>query len=99
MLTAVDAVEITVLVDNLSDSLLPATDVALRPRMSMDADITHLRAEHGYGVIVTVQAGGRRSSVLYDAGFSRDTCIHNLDALGMRVPDLRAIALSHGHAD
>lgn len=99
MLTAVDAVEVTILVDNLSDSLLPSTPIARRPRMSMDSDATHLRAEHGYGVLITVQSGGRRSSVLYDAGFSRDTCIHNLDVLGVPVPDLRAIALSHGHAD
>jgi len=73
MLTAVDAVEITILVDNLSDSLLPSTPIALRPRMSMDADAVHLRAEHGYGVLVTVESGGRQSSLLYDAGFSRDT--------------------------
>ena len=49
--------------------------------------------------MVTVESGGRQSSLLYDAGFSRDTCIHNLDVLGLRVPDLRGIAFSHGHAD
>ncbi len=62
MLTAVDAVEITILVDNLSDSLLPSTPIALRPRMSMEADAGDLRAEHGYGVLVTVESGGRQSS-------------------------------------
>ena len=36
MLTAVDAVEITILLDNLSDSLLPATPIARQPRKSIE---------------------------------------------------------------
>jgi hypothetical protein len=36
MLTAVDAVEITILVDNLSDSLLPATPIARQPRKTIE---------------------------------------------------------------
>jgi metal-dependent hydrolase (beta-lactamase superfamily II) len=31
--------------------------------------------------------------------FSRATALHNLDVLGLRITDLRAIVLSHGHGD
>jgi 7,8-dihydropterin-6-yl-methyl-4-(beta-D-ribofuranosyl)aminobenzene 5'-phosphate synthase len=37
--------------------------------------------------------------VLFDAGVSRDGVLHNLDALGVELGDVRAIVLSHGHAD
>jgi 7,8-dihydropterin-6-yl-methyl-4-(beta-D-ribofuranosyl)aminobenzene 5'-phosphate synthase len=35
---------------------------------AFDAD--QLVAEHGFSALVTVEAGGRRSSVLYDGGMS-----------------------------
>jgi len=37
--------------------------------------------------------------VLYDAGLGRETLIHNMDVLGLRVADIRTMVLSHGHAD
>jgi 7,8-dihydropterin-6-yl-methyl-4-(beta-D-ribofuranosyl)aminobenzene 5'-phosphate synthase len=58
-----------------------------------------LRAEHGYALLVTVTRDGRSHSILYDAGLGRDTLTHNLDVLGIAPGDLRAVALSHGHAD
>jgi 7,8-dihydropterin-6-yl-methyl-4-(beta-D-ribofuranosyl)aminobenzene 5'-phosphate synthase len=56
-------------------------------------------AEHGFSALVTVEAGGRRSSVLYDGGLTPDGLARNLDVLGVPVKDLRAIVISHGHAD
>jgi 7,8-dihydropterin-6-yl-methyl-4-(beta-D-ribofuranosyl)aminobenzene 5'-phosphate synthase len=58
-----------------------------------------LRAEHGYALLVTIQQADRRQSVLYDAGLGRDTAIYNMDVLDIRPTDLRAVVLSHGHAD
>ena len=58
-----------------------------------------LIAEHGYSLLVTVLAGGRTESLLYDAGRGRDTVLHNMSVLGLRPHELRAIVLSHGHAD
>jgi len=37
--------------------------------------------------------------LLYDAGLSRDTAVHNMDVLGIDPKDFRTMVLSHGHAD
>lgn len=53
-----------------------------------------LRAEHG--LAYHVQAG--RHALLFDTGQS-DLLIHNASELGLRLEELEAIALSHGHYD
>jgi 7,8-dihydropterin-6-yl-methyl-4-(beta-D-ribofuranosyl)aminobenzene 5'-phosphate synthase len=99
-LLPVDEVEVLVLVDNFVDVLLPSTEIAHRAPLPVDFwETEHLRAEHGYSLLVTVKAGDTRHAVLYDAGMGKDTALHNLDVLGVRPDDLRAILLSHGHAD
>ncbi len=98
-LRPVDALEVLILVDNIGDALLASTDVARRPRATLDPVPDHLLAEHGYSLLLTVERDGTRQSILYDAGWSRDTALHNLDVLGVKVNELRAIALSHGHGD
>jgi 7,8-dihydropterin-6-yl-methyl-4-(beta-D-ribofuranosyl)aminobenzene 5'-phosphate synthase len=99
-LKPVDAVEVTVLVDNVHDALVADSGVATRPKRRWDTfDREPLRAEHGYSLLVTVESGSRRESILYDAGVGRDTVLHNLDVLEIPPLELRAIVLSHGHAD
>jgi 7,8-dihydropterin-6-yl-methyl-4-(beta-D-ribofuranosyl)aminobenzene 5'-phosphate synthase len=98
-LAPVDAVEVTVLVDNVSDALLAPTAVAARPSPTLDCERDQLLAEHGYSLLLTVETAGRRETILYDAGFTRGTALHNLDVLQQPVGDLRAMVLSHGHAD
>lgn len=99
-LQVVDAVEVTILADNFVDVLAPDTQTARRPPRAWDFfDREPLRAEHGYSLLVTVESGGRRESLLYDAGAGRDTVLHNMGVLGLRPGELRAIVLSHGHAD
>jgi 7,8-dihydropterin-6-yl-methyl-4-(beta-D-ribofuranosyl)aminobenzene 5'-phosphate synthase len=100
-LRPVEMAEVTVLVDNFVDMLLPDTGPAHRPRRREDAlERPTLRAEHGYSVLLTVaSADGTRSSILYDAGIGRDTAVYNLDVLEMHPAELRAVVLSHGHAD
>jgi 7,8-dihydropterin-6-yl-methyl-4-(beta-D-ribofuranosyl)aminobenzene 5'-phosphate synthase len=95
----VDALEVLILVDNVSDALLASSEVARRPPPSLDPEPDHLRAEHGYSLLLTVERDGTRDSLLYDAGFTRDTALHNLDVLGVQVKNLRAIVVSHGHGD
>jgi 7,8-dihydropterin-6-yl-methyl-4-(beta-D-ribofuranosyl)aminobenzene 5'-phosphate synthase len=48
---------------------------------------------------VTVHSGGATDKILYDAGLTKDSTIHNLDVLGLDPKDYRAVVLSHGHAD
>ncbi len=99
ILEPVDRLEVVVLVDSVSDALLASGEIATRPLVELNRESTHLRAAHGYSLVITVERNGSRRSILYDAGYSRDTAVHNLDVLGMRLTDIRAIAISHGLAD
>jgi 7,8-dihydropterin-6-yl-methyl-4-(beta-D-ribofuranosyl)aminobenzene 5'-phosphate synthase len=99
-LRPVDAVEVTVIVDNSLDLLLPGQDGARRFALAYDwSDHENLVAEHGFSALVTVETGGETRSVLYDGGLSANALGHNLDVMGIGVDGLRAIAISHGHAD
>lgn len=99
-LRPVDAVEITIVMDNTIDLLLPPGEGVARPVLGYDAlEREQLVAEHGFSAIVTVLDGGRRSSILYDGGLSRYGLGQNLDVLGADVAGLRALVMSHGHAD
>ena len=98
-LSPVDALEVLILVDNVSDALLASGESARRPLLSLDPRRDQLLAEHGYSLLLTVAQDGAKQSILYDAGFSRRTAAHNLHVLGVAVNELRAIVLSHGHAD
>lgn len=99
-LVPVDVVDVTVLVDNFIDINLASTEVAQRAERPYDwFERQQLRAEHGYALLVTVAQGGRSQSLLYDAGLGRDTILHNMDVLELRPGELRAVVLSHGHAD
>ncbi len=99
-LLPVDVADVTILVDNSLDILLPSDEVAHRAPMYYDwSDREQLIAEHGYSLLLTVVREGRSESVLYDAGLGRRTVLHNMDVLEVKATDLRTIILSHGHAD
>ena len=99
-LTPVDRVEVTIVMDNGIDILAAPTDQVSRPPWRWDwSEGDQLRAEHGYSLLVSVTRDGHTDRMLYDAGLSRNGTIHNLDVLGIDPRDLRAVVLSHGHAD
>ena len=99
-LLPVDAVDVTILVDNAIDILAAPNDLARRPPFVYEwQEREQLRAEHGYALLVTLTRGGRSETILYDAGLGRDTAVHNLDVLERDPKDIRAVVLSHGHAD
>ncbi len=99
-LEPVDAASVTIVVDNSIDILLTNERVAQRAPLHPDwSEREQLIAEHGYSLLLTIQHNGSSESILYDAGLGRKTAIHNLDVLGLNVRDIRAIVLSHGHAD
>lgn len=100
MLQPVDTVDVTILVDNSIDILLPGSELAQRPPLVWDwSEGEQLIAEHGYALLLTVHRNDQSESLLYDAGLGRQTLIHNMDVLGLRVADVRTMVLSHGHAD
>jgi 7,8-dihydropterin-6-yl-methyl-4-(beta-D-ribofuranosyl)aminobenzene 5'-phosphate synthase len=98
-LKTVDRAEITIVVDNFVDVLMAGSEDVHRYLVSDLSDREQLVAEHGFSALVTVESDGRRSSALYDAGLTPDALGRNLDVLGVPVKDLRAIVISHGHAD
>jgi 7,8-dihydropterin-6-yl-methyl-4-(beta-D-ribofuranosyl)aminobenzene 5'-phosphate synthase len=99
-LIPVDSADVTILDDNYCDLLLAGSEIAQRPPIRWDSFTSaSLRAEHGYALLLTVRRDGESASILYDAGLGRDTVQYNMDVLGLSAGDLRAVALSHGHAD
>lgn len=93
-LEPVDAIAITILVDNVTDFLL--VDEGPARRASLDVRTPRapapvleggtvpaaLRAEHGFSALVTVERGGRERRILFEPIIG-DTC----DALAELSPD------------
>jgi 7,8-dihydropterin-6-yl-methyl-4-(beta-D-ribofuranosyl)aminobenzene 5'-phosphate synthase len=100
-LAEVDSLEITTLIDNYVDLLMLSSEIAKQPRLgdTVGEKQSRLIAEHGFSALATVVADGRRESILFDAGLSPDGVLHNIDILEAPLADVRAIVLSHGHAD
>ena len=100
-LKPVDAVEIVIVMDGSVDYLLAGAEGVARFPLAYDqfADRQQLMAEHGFSALVTVESGGTRSSVLYDGGLTSQALGRNLDVMEIDTRELRAIAVSHGHAD
>lgn len=114
MLEPVDGVDVTTVVDNSSDVLLPdqglvrrwgpigtAGEIPVVPTEFAEGGKTadYLRAEHGFSALVEVHDGGARRRVLFDAGVTPDGVIGNLDRMAITPDTFEAIVLSHGHLD
>ena len=98
-LEPVDRAEVTIVIDNFVDLLMAGSDGVLRYAATDFGDRAQLIAEHGFSALVTIESLGRRSSVLYDGGLTPTALARNLDVLQVPVRDLRALVVSHGHAD
>jgi 7,8-dihydropterin-6-yl-methyl-4-(beta-D-ribofuranosyl)aminobenzene 5'-phosphate synthase len=109
-LEPVDALTVTTLVDNVTDSLLADQGPAKRPPMAgvprMPARLLAggdtddaLRAEHGFSVLVTIAKETRQTTVLFDAGRTPDGLVENMRRLDLSPRDIDIIVLSHGHWD
>jgi len=100
-LKTVDRIEITTLIDNYVDVLLPSTDRITRPPLSIDGKVkadTFL-AEHGLSLLVSVWQGEEKHTILFDTGYTKVGVLHNLEQLGLKIEDIEVIVLSHGHMD
>ena len=109
-LRPIDAVAVTILVDNVTDSLMADQGPAARPGtadgprvpvalfLGGDTDDA-LRAEHGFAALVTVRDCDRETRVLFDAGRTPDGLVGNMRRLAIDPADIDVIVLSHGHWD
>ncbi len=109
-LEPIDAITVTTLVDNVTDSLLLDQGPAKRPSMAAsprmpaplfaggDTDDA-LLAEHGFSALVTIAKGDKETRVLFDAGRTPDGLVENMRRLELSPGDIDIIVLSHGHWD
>lgn len=114
-LEPVDAIRITILIDNLTDALLVDQAGVSRlnwPRMfhgavpRADARVSPetgvpdaLIAEPGFSALVRVAVGGRERTILFDTGVSPNGMAENMRRLGIDPSDIEVVVLSHGHWD
>src|SRR4249919_225823 len=103
-LQEIDSVKITILVDNITDRLLPSISIVKRPSMISNQRIAESPiAEHGFSAILEISYTHDKSiktnKFLFDTGVSKDGIVHNCDVLGVNLTDIETIILSHGHFD
>jgi 7,8-dihydropterin-6-yl-methyl-4-(beta-D-ribofuranosyl)aminobenzene 5'-phosphate synthase len=114
-LEPVDAVAVTVLMDNVSDALALDNGPAKRshlvgsgsrtathvaaPTLDAGETLDSLIAEHGFSVLVSFEKAGRTHRVLFDTGLSPDGVVENMRRLDLTPKDVEVIVLSHGHFD
>jgi 7,8-dihydropterin-6-yl-methyl-4-(beta-D-ribofuranosyl)aminobenzene 5'-phosphate synthase len=102
----VDALEITVLVDNTTDSLSsnPAfveTEFAFLRRHGMKwlSGQCLCCAAHGLSCLVTARIGDASHTLLFDTGPDEWVFERNVTRLGVALGQVGAMVLSHGHWD
>ena len=103
----VDALEVLVLVDNVTDSLssnpkdvLPEWSVLLTGgKLRVLAGSNICCAHHGLSLLLTARVGSKERTLLFDAGPAAATFQRNTEILGVDFASVEAIVLSHGHWD
>ena len=100
-LKELDRVEVLTLMDNFVDVLLEDTKVVTRPPRPGGQEIPTdtLVAEHGLSLLVRVQRGTEKHTILFDTGYNSMGVLHNMNQLAVNPNELEAIVLSHAHMD
>lgn len=110
-LRPVDAVTVTILVENHFNLFMPDQGPAVRSgpgstRGRLDAAMMvdhfvpdQLIAEHGYSVLLDVARGERTHRLLFDLGVSPLGMVENMRRLDIDPKDVEAVICSHGHFD
>ena len=114
-LEPVDRIQLTVLMDNVTDPLLVDQDRVTRlnwpkallgavpragSRTSPDDGVPDaLVAEPGFSALVRLRKGERERTLLFDTGVSPGGMVENMRRLGISPSEIEVIVLSHGHWD
>jgi 7,8-dihydropterin-6-yl-methyl-4-(beta-D-ribofuranosyl)aminobenzene 5'-phosphate synthase len=99
ILKEVERLEVTCLVDNTVDLLLPNTEVARRPVLARNWYKQPLVAEHGFCAVLTLHLDGLKRSLSLDSGLDPFAASHNADVLGLDLSYCESLISSHGHID
>jgi 7,8-dihydropterin-6-yl-methyl-4-(beta-D-ribofuranosyl)aminobenzene 5'-phosphate synthase len=94
-----EKVEVTCLVDNNVDVLLPSNEVAHRPVLVKNWYLKPLIAEHGFCAALTLHVNGVKHRLLLDSGLDPLAASHNVDTLGFDLSSCESLISSHGHVD
>jgi 7,8-dihydropterin-6-yl-methyl-4-(beta-D-ribofuranosyl)aminobenzene 5'-phosphate synthase len=95
----IDKAEVTCLVDNSVDVLLPDTQVAYRPSLGEKWFERSLVAEHGFSAAIKMEINGTEHRLLFDSGLNPLSAAHNADVLGVGLYHCEVVISSHGHID
>jgi 7,8-dihydropterin-6-yl-methyl-4-(beta-D-ribofuranosyl)aminobenzene 5'-phosphate synthase len=105
-LIEVDALEVQVLVDNVTDSLstVPAgvvneNSVLVQHGLTLMSGEAKCCAHHGLSLVITARVGKEQQVLLFDAGPEAYTVTRNGGLLGVPFGAVGAVVLSHGHWD
>jgi len=105
-LKPVDALEVSVLVDNVADPLstLPQWvtgehEVLRANGLMVSSGHARCCANHGLSLVITARVGGDIQILLFDAGPEAYTISRNGDRLRTPFGEVGALFLSHGHWD
>jgi 7,8-dihydropterin-6-yl-methyl-4-(beta-D-ribofuranosyl)aminobenzene 5'-phosphate synthase len=105
-LKAVDAVEVSVLVDNVVDPLstlpkgvTPEMGVLRARGLRISSGHARCCANHGLSLVITARVGSDIQILLFDTGPEAYTLARNGDRLGTPFGEVGAIVLTHGHWD
>jgi 7,8-dihydropterin-6-yl-methyl-4-(beta-D-ribofuranosyl)aminobenzene 5'-phosphate synthase len=104
MLQIVDDINITILVDNITDRLLPSLSLVKRPPMISNKRFNKPPiAEHGFSALVEISYRYKdekfKHKFLFDTGVSKNGIIYNSNIFNINFKDIETIILSHGHFD
>ena len=106
MLTAVDSLEVHIVVDNTTDSLSSVlghveTEFSYLKRKGMRVLSGRCLccANHGLSCLITARRGDRSHTILFDTGPEADTFERNANQLSLDLTAIESVVLSHGHWD
>src|SRR5262249_49577027 len=106
-LQSVDHLDVLVIVDNVTDNLssTPANVISewsgllSAGRLPTLAGRNICCAHHGLSLLIAIESGGRRSTMLFDTGPDGASFLRNAKILGIDFGAIDAVVLSHGHWD
>jgi len=96
-----DRIEITILIDNYTNSILTSTENVKRPvtfHTGKDAPKPPI-AEHGLSQLIRIEGDGENHTILMDAGVTEFGTAYNVRALKIDLSEVEGIVISHGHRD